>query len=91
MYGRVSANLLQDHSLVEEVLKAIGFRNANEVICDFTSVNQKDGRDALNLESISYLRELVNIDLDQLEPAIIVYSDLFECRSELLARATPTI
>lgn len=68
----VCANLLEDDGLVEEVLQTVWLRDPLERVGDLAAIDQEHRRHALHIQSIGYLRQLVDVDLDQLEPAVVV-------------------
>ena len=83
--------LIHYDSLVKEVLHSVPIRYPNETIHDLPPVYQEHRGYIRHFETISYLSQFVNVDLNKLESAIIGLCDLFECRSQGLARPTPTI
>jgi hypothetical protein len=63
--------LVHDDRLVEEILEALAVWDTHEVVNHLTSVDQKDCGDAGDLEAVGNLRELVDVYLDELKPALV--------------------
>jgi hypothetical protein len=82
--------LVHDDRLVEEILEALTLWNTNETVNHLPSVDQEDCRDAGHFEAIGNLRELVDVYLDKLKPALVGLGYLLKHRGQLFARTTPT-
>lgn len=86
----VVVDLVHDHSLVEEILEAVAVWDTHEVVNHLTSVDQKDCGDAGDLEAVGNLRELVDVYLDELKPALVSLGYLLKHWGQLFAWTAPT-
>ena len=75
--------------LVQEFLDLAFGHRAHEAVHRLAIHQQHAGRDAADAESGRQLLLLVGIDLDQLEAAAVLGLDLFQQRTEDLARPAP--
>ena len=64
-------------------------RHTRKGIYYVTSVDQKHSRNVPDLQPVSYLRECVNVKLDQFELAFVIQSILFQFGTHFLAWSTP--
>ena len=77
-------------AVVLEELAHLAFRQrAGEAVDDLAVLDQEHGRDRADLERRAELRLLVDIDLGQLERAVVVGGEFLQDRAELLARPAP--
>ena len=83
-------DLVHDDRLVEEILETLTVRNTNKIVNHLPPVDQEDCRDAGHFEAVGNLRELVDVYLDKLKPALVGLGYLLKDRGQLFAWTAPT-